>query len=162
MKSLYPLGQPEKALGHEPQIDLCVAYPATDRLASFRKRSRRRYSITMQRSRNHAKPAPGPESRKPEPSGAHNAQGLEVAESLSPSSRGRKMSLTSPLIDQAFSQACAVCSPFPAILSAIGMFRQPTTGCLQKGSILVLTNELKFTVADAHVSKLRVVECNCS
>ena len=23
--SLYPLGQPEKALGHEPQIDLCVA-----------------------------------------------------------------------------------------------------------------------------------------
>jgi hypothetical protein len=23
--SLYPLGQPEKAIGHEPQIDLCVA-----------------------------------------------------------------------------------------------------------------------------------------
>jgi len=24
-----PLGQPEKALGHEPQIDLCVANQAT-------------------------------------------------------------------------------------------------------------------------------------
>ena len=29
VKSLYPLGQPKKALGHEPQIDLCVAIPAT-------------------------------------------------------------------------------------------------------------------------------------
>jgi hypothetical protein len=27
--SLYPLGQPEKALGHEPQIDLWVANQAT-------------------------------------------------------------------------------------------------------------------------------------
>ena len=29
VKSLYPLGQPKKALGLEPQIDLCVANQAT-------------------------------------------------------------------------------------------------------------------------------------
>src|SRR6266550_2051413 len=34
-----PLGQPKKALGHEPQIDLCVANQATTRLASFANRS---------------------------------------------------------------------------------------------------------------------------
>jgi len=38
--------------------------------------------------------------------------GLKGKETSSPSSRGRKMSLTSPLIDQAMTQACAVFSPF--------------------------------------------------
>ena len=52
--------------------------------------------ITMPRRWNHARPAAEPESRKPEPSGAYNTQGLEVAESHFPSSRGRKMSLTFP------------------------------------------------------------------
>ena len=85
---------------------------------------RRRYSIKMQSRWNHARPAAGLEGRKPEANGAHNEQGLEVTESLSPSGRGTKMSLTSPLIEQAFAQACAVCSPQSGRMSAIGMFQQ--------------------------------------
>ena len=60
---------------------------------------------------NHARPAPGPESRKPKRNGSHNEQGLEVKDAPSPSGRGRKMSLTFPLIDQALAEACAVSSP---------------------------------------------------
>jgi hypothetical protein len=50
------------------------------------------------------------------------ARGLEGKEISSPSSRGTKMSLTSPLIDQALSQACAFHSPFLVILSVIEIF----------------------------------------
>src|SRR5437867_5206879 len=38
-------------------------------------------------------------------------RGLEAKEIFSPSGRGRKMPLTSPLIDQAIAQVCAVYSP---------------------------------------------------
>ena len=65
----------------------------------------------MQLRWNHARPAEGPEGRKPKRNGSRNEQGLEVKDALSPSGRGRKMSLTSPFIDQALVQACAVCSP---------------------------------------------------
>ena len=51
-------------------------------------------------------------------------QGLEGKEISSPSGRGRKMSLTSPLIDQAMSQTCTFHSPFWRSVSAIGMFQQ--------------------------------------
>jgi hypothetical protein len=65
----------------------------------------------MQLRWNHARPAEGPEGRKPKRNGSRNEQGLEVKDALSPSGRGRKMSLTSPFIDQALTQACAFCSP---------------------------------------------------
>jgi hypothetical protein len=55
----------------------------------------------MQPRWNHARPAAGAEDRKPKRNGSHNEQGLEVKDALSPSGRGRKMSLTFPLIDQA-------------------------------------------------------------
>src|SRR4249919_646157 len=45
------------------------------------------------------------------PDASPHAPGLEGKDAFSPSGRGRKMSLTSPLIDQAFTPACAVCSP---------------------------------------------------
>src|SRR5438445_11715351 len=54
---------------------------------------RRRYSIRMQPRWNHARSA-----APPNPSS--HAQGLEGKEISSPSGRGRKMSLTSPLIDR--------------------------------------------------------------
>ena len=55
---------------------------------------RRRHSIRMQPRWNHTRSAARPTSSR--------AQGLEGKEISSPSGRGRKMSLTSPLIDQAF------------------------------------------------------------
>jgi hypothetical protein len=67
--------------------------------------------LKMQLRWNHARLAAGPESRKPKRNGSHNEQGLEVKDALSPSGRGRKMSLTFPLIEQALSQLCAFCSP---------------------------------------------------
>src|ERR1700693_2482711 len=57
----------------------------------------------MQLTWNHARPGAGPEDRKPKRNGSHNEHGLEVKDALSPSGRGRKMSLTFPLIDQAIS-----------------------------------------------------------
>ena len=57
--------------------------------------------LKMQLRWNCARPAAGPEGRKPKCNGSHNEQGLEVKDALSPSGRGRKMSLTSPLTDQA-------------------------------------------------------------
>jgi hypothetical protein len=65
---------------------------------------RRRYSIKMQPRWNHARSAAQPNS-------SSHAQGLEGKEISSPSGRGRKMSLTSPLIEQALAQACAIYSP---------------------------------------------------
>ena len=50
MKPLYPLGQPEKAIGHEPQIDLCVANEQPPALSASGTDPRARYSIKMQRS----------------------------------------------------------------------------------------------------------------
>ena len=44
-------------------------------------------------------------------------RGLEAKEIFSPSGRGRKMPLTSPLIDQALSQLCAFHSPFSMSMS---------------------------------------------
>ena len=49
MKSLYPLGQPEKAIGHEPQIDPCVANRQPPGLSAPGTDPRRRYLIKMQR-----------------------------------------------------------------------------------------------------------------
>jgi len=50
VKPLYPLGQPEKAIGHEPQIDLCVANEQPPALSASGTDPRARYSIKMQRS----------------------------------------------------------------------------------------------------------------
>ena len=55
----------------------------------------------MQLRWDHARPAAGAEGRKTKPNRSHNEQGLEVKNALSPSGRGRKMSLTFPLIEQA-------------------------------------------------------------
>ena len=57
----------------------------------------------MQLRWNHARPAVTPKGRKtkPEPGCLSEPTGLEAKEPLSFSGRGRKMSLTSPLIDQA-------------------------------------------------------------
>jgi len=94
VKSLYPLGQPKKALGHEPQIDLCVANQATPRLASFRNRST---SSLLDKGATEMEPC----KIRSTPNASSHAQGLEGKEPPSPSGRRRKMSLTSPLIDQA-------------------------------------------------------------
>ena len=56
-----------------------------------------RYSLKMQLRWNHVRPAAGPQGRKTEPNASHNEQGLEAKDALSPSGRGRKMSLTFPL-----------------------------------------------------------------
>jgi hypothetical protein len=52
---------------------------------------------------NNARPDAGPEGKKAKPNASHNVQGLEIKERFSTSGRGTKMSLTSPLIDQAIS-----------------------------------------------------------
>src|SRR5215471_4791026 len=76
VKSLYPLGQPEKALGHEPQIDLCVANQATATACQLSGTDQcRRYSIKMQPRWNHAGPAAQSKGRKPKPDGAQNEPG---------------------------------------------------------------------------------------
>jgi len=66
------------------------------------------------------------EARNP-PNTSSHAQGLKGKETSSPSSRGRKMSLTSPLIDQAITPACAVSSPFFEVCECYGDF-SPTSG----------------------------------
>ena len=73
---------------------------------------------------NHARPAPGPESRKPKRNGSHNEQGLEVKDAPSPSGRGRKMSLTFPLIDQAL----ALIDPQRVMWRFINNY----TGCMRR------------------------------
>jgi hypothetical protein len=50
---------------------------------------------------NNATPDVGPEGKKAKPNASHSGQGLEIKETFSTSGRGRKMFLTSPLIDQA-------------------------------------------------------------
>src|ERR1043166_6789819 len=51
-------------------------------------------------------------------------RGWKSRNSFSTSGRGRKMFLTSPLIDQAIAQACAVCSPKPGSMSEIAILRK--------------------------------------
>jgi len=51
-------------------------------------------------------------------------RGWKSRKSFSTSGQGRKMFLTSPLIEQALAQACAVCSPKTGTMSVMGMSRQ--------------------------------------
>src|SRR5712691_3851492 len=51
---------------------------------------------------NTARPDAGADGEKAKPNTSDSGQGLEIKETFSTSGRGRKMSLTSPLIDQAF------------------------------------------------------------
>jgi hypothetical protein len=51
-------------------------------------------------------------------------RGWKSRKSFSTSGQGRKMFLTSPLIDQALAQACAVCSPKTVTMRVIEIFRQ--------------------------------------
>src|SRR6476661_2632756 len=73
----------------------------------------------MQLRWDHARPTAGAEGRKTKPNRSHKEQGLEVKNALSPSGRGRKMSLTFPLIDQAISL-----KTLPGILSATAIFHR--------------------------------------
>jgi hypothetical protein len=50
---------------------------------------------------NNVRPDLGPQGKKAKPNASHSGQGLEIKETFSTSGRGRKMFLTSPLIDQA-------------------------------------------------------------
>jgi hypothetical protein len=52
---------------------------------------------------NTARPDAGADGEKAKPNTSYSGQGLEIKETFSTSGRGRKMSLTSPLIDQALS-----------------------------------------------------------
>ena len=80
---------------------------------------RRPHSSTRTQLRwNHARSAERANPLRP---------GLEGKEMSSPSSRGRKMSLTSALIDQAIAQLCVFSSPKLVPISAIGIFRQLRT-----------------------------------
>jgi hypothetical protein len=55
-----------------------------------------------------------------DPNASSSAQGLEGKEISSPSGRGRKMSLTSPLIDQAITRF----DPATEVLSVIEILQQ--------------------------------------
>jgi len=61
-----------------------------------------------------------------------HAQGLEGKEISSPSSRGRKMSLTSPLIDQAIAQACAFYSLFCVSMRVLSKGMSRKNFCLDR------------------------------
>jgi len=74
-----------------------------------------------------AGPNAGPNGEKAKPNTSYSGQGLEIKETFSTSGRGRKMSLTSPLIEQALAQACAVCSPKTGSMSVIAILRQLET-----------------------------------
>jgi len=75
---------------------------------------------------NTARPDAGADGEKAKPNTSYSGQGLEIKETFSTSGRGRKMSLTSPLIDQALAQACAICSPKTGTMSVIAIFQQST------------------------------------
>src|SRR5437667_2590019 len=67
-------------------------------LASFRNRSASSLLMKMQLLRwNNAEPTPGPDTRP----ASSMVQGLDAAEKIRASGVGRKMFLTSPLIEQA-------------------------------------------------------------
>jgi len=77
-------------------------------LASFRNRSASSLLLKMNLLRwNNAKPTPGPDTRP----ASSMVQGLDVAEKIRASGVGRKMFLTSPLIEQAFALKTAVTNP---------------------------------------------------
>ena len=96
VKSLCPFGQPEKALGHEPQIDPWLPHRTTTRLASFRTRSASSLLMKMHLPRWN-------NPRHNTPRASSIANGLDVANQTRASGAGRKMFLTCPLIDQAIS-----------------------------------------------------------
>jgi hypothetical protein len=101
-KSLYPLGQPEKALGHEPQIDPCVANRQPPGLSASGTNPRRRYLIKMQRRWKHKinEGCQGQLATKR----LSARRGLEVKLSFLLPVEGEIFFLTSPFIDQAISQ----------------------------------------------------------
>ena len=98
-KSLYPLGQPEKALGHEPQIDPCVANRQPPGLSASGTNPRRRYLIKMQRRWKHKinEGCQGQLATKR----LSARRGLEVKLSFLLPVEGEIFFLTSPFIDQA-------------------------------------------------------------
>ena len=107
--------QPQKALGHEPQIHLCVANQAPPRLVSLRNRSTPSLPAQMQPRSNHARSA-----ARPKPL---TRTGLEDKEISSPSSRERKMSLTGVAI---YSPSSAGVLLPRRVLSVIAISRQPS------------------------------------
>jgi len=98
-KSLYPLGQPEKALGHEPQIDPCVANRQPPGLSASGTNPRRRYLIKMQRRWKHKinEGCQGQLATKR----LSARRGLEVKLSFLLPVEGEIFFLTSPFIEQA-------------------------------------------------------------
>ena len=101
MKSLYPLGQPEKALGPEPQIDPWLT-PYNRRACHFQKPIgvvATKIKMKLQRWNNTR--LKGPQGKSEEPGASHGRQGLEVKKSLSLPVEGELFSLTFPFIDQA-------------------------------------------------------------
>ena len=101
-KSLYPLGQPEKALGHEPQIDPCVANRQPPGLSASGTNPRRRYLIKMQRRWKHKinEGCQGQLATKR----LSARRGLEVKLSFLLPVEGEIFFLTSPFIDQAITR----------------------------------------------------------
>jgi len=95
--TLYPLGQPEKALGHEPQIEPWLTL-STATLAKFQ----RPIGVVATNNEDSAVEIEqgklkGHTGRKQKPSASHNAEGLEVKESFSTSGRGKSIFLDIPL-----------------------------------------------------------------
>jgi len=110
VKSLCALGQPEKALGHEPQIDPWLTHRTTAGLPSFTtdwRRSRPEDRATkMENKINQAVRG------TPAPSVFHARRGWKSS-NLSPLPvEGGMFSLTFPLIDQAFRCAALPCLAF--------------------------------------------------
>jgi len=97
--TLCPLGQPEKALGHESQIEPWLT-PYNRKACQVSETEWRRRDQKMELLRwNNADPNPG---ARHQTSVFRGEKGLDVAENIRASGGGRKMFLTSSLIEQAF------------------------------------------------------------
>jgi hypothetical protein len=105
--TLCPLGQPEKALGHESQTEPWLTPYNHQGLPVFRTEWRRRDQKMELLRRNNANSNPG---AQPQTSVFRSDKGLDVANKNRAYGEGRRMFLTSLLIEQAFAQACAFCS----------------------------------------------------
>jgi hypothetical protein len=116
-----PSDNPEKALGHEPQIDPWVDTVQPGRLQSLRNRSASSLLRKKMKLRRWNNARTKPNQAKPnqaKPSALPNGQGLEVAKSFSTSGRGRNFSLDIPL----YRSGVYTCNRW--VTSLMAMFQQ--------------------------------------
>jgi hypothetical protein len=145
VKSLCPLGQPEKALGHEPQIDPWLPHRITTTACQFQD------PIGVVATNEDAVAETESPRAQHYTSVFYGQRGLDVANQTRASGTGRKVSLTCPLIEQAITRF----EPQSGILSVIEMFRQRSLQMefhrdldLSRNRHTILRCRLKLTSAD--------------